>query len=339
MDVREFLRGIGSAAPAFVYLFCPSKSPRAKEPSFDPFLAEEAIDRFVQTHIDPAIKDLAYAAYYADEADPAEIVLEAQSVPFLAERRVILVRNAERYLVETAAGPLLDYIEAPVDTAVLLLLASRVDKRTRFYKLCEKVGQIVECPQLTEREVAQWVREKVASLGKTIEPVAVQAIVSRTGTHLSDVSNAVALLSNFVGNQPAIREEDVRAACADVAEEEVWALTDAIAGSDMGAALSALRRLIELGKAEDELMGIINWLLRSAYAVAVADQQEPKLSPFVAKKVTPLAGKLGLKKLRDAFSLCNETHYMMRSTGVNASLALELLVVKLAAPIQRRHPS
>lgn len=338
MDVREFLRGIGSAAPAFVYLFCPSRPPRAKEPSFEPFLAEEAIERFVQAHVDPNIKDLVYTTYYADEADPAEIALEAQSVPFLAERRVIVVRNAERYLVEEAAGPLFRYLEAPVDSAVLLLLASRMDKRTRFYKLCEKAGQVVECPQLAEREVAQWVREKVAGLGKTIDPAAVQEIVSRTGTHLSDVSNAVTLVSNFVGNQPAIREEDVRVACADVAEEEVWALTDAIAASNMGAALTALRRLIGLGKVEDELMGIINWLLRSAYAVAVAGRQEPKLNPFVAKKVTPLAEKLGLRKLRDAFSLCNETHYMMRSTGVNASLALELLVVKLAAPAQRRPP-
>ena len=48
-------------------------------------------------------------------------------------------------------------------------------------------------------------------------------------------------------------------------------------------------------------------------------------------KVRPLASKLGVTKIRDAFALCTDTQFMMRNTGTNAPLALELLVVKLAA--------
>ena len=336
MNAQDFIREIDTADPAPVYLFCPFKAPRAKFPTFEPLLAERGVQRLVETYLDPSVKDLAYAAFYADETDPAEIVLEAQTVPFLAERRVILVRNAERYGSEAAMGPLLGYLGSPCDTAMVIFVTSQVDRRTKFYKACDKAGVIVECPQLREPEVAAWVRAEVAERGKTIEAAAVNELVGRAGTHLSDVENAINLVTGYIGDAAHIREEDVATACADVAEEEIWALTDAIAASRMGDALVALHKLMDLGKHEDEIMGTINWLLKSAYAVAVAESGQPSISSFVARKVAPLARKLGLAKLRDAFALCTDTHFMIRTTGVDSTLALELLVVKLAAP--RRRP-
>lgn len=335
LKAQEFIGEIGVAAPALVYLFCPGKTGKARLATFEPKLAERAVEGLVNAYVDPSLKDFAYTAFYADEADPADIVVEAQTLPFLAERRVVLVRHAERYSSESAAGPLLAYLNAPCDTAMLILVASQVDKRTKFYKACEKAAILVECPELNEREVDAWVRAEVDVRGKTIENAAVNELVKRAGTRLSDVENAVNLVTGYVGDAPNIGEDDVVAACADVAEEEVWALTDAIAGSRTGEALSALHKLMDLGKHEDELMGTINWLLKSAYTVAAPDAGLPPISPFVARKVAPLVRKLGVAKLRDAFALCTDTHFLFRTTGVNSALAIELLVVKLAAPRRR----
>lgn len=336
MTVLEFLDRVGLGPPAPVYLFCPHKGPRARNATFEPFLAERAIERFVEVFVDPTTKDLAYAAFYADETDPGDIIAEAQTFPFLAERRVVLVRNADRYEAESFSKPMLAYLESPCETTAMLLVAPHVDKRTKFYKLCEKAGQIVECPELNEREALDWVRREVEARGKTIEPVAVRELVHRAGLHLSDLNNAINVLTGYIGDAPRIGQEDVIRACADVAEEEVWALTDSIASSEIGSALAALRRLLNFGKEPDELMGMINWLLTSAYAVAIAGGKEPKISPYVATKIRPLANKLGIRKLRDAFALCTDTHFMIRSTGVDSNLALELLVVKLAAPMPRQ---
>ena len=323
----------GTASPGSVYLFCPAKTPKAKMATFEPFLAERAVERFLQAHLDPSVRDLAYAAYYADETEPAAIMLEARSVPFLAERRIVLVRGAERYNVESTAGPVLTYLESPCDTTSLLLIASHIDKRTKFYRACQKAAEIIECPEMREWEAIKWVRSEATARGKSIPEDAAHELVVRAGTHLSDVDNALTVVCNYVGDACAVTTEDVVSACADVAEEEVWALTDTIAASDTPGALRALARLVALGKREDELMGIINWLLKSAYAVAAAGAREPKISPFVARKVTPLARKLGPDGIRNAFALCTDAHFMMRTTGVDAALALELLVVKLASEL------
>lgn len=336
MNAHELLSQFDAASAAPVYLFCPGKSPRAKAPTFEPLLADRCVDHISGATVDPANKDFAFAAYYADETAAKEIVLDAQTLPFLADRRVILVRHAERYSSEAAAGPLLDYLDSPNEMTILLLIANKIDKRTKFYKACTKSGEVIECPAMNQGEVVQWVKAEAKARRRSIDMEAVKALVDRAGTHLSDVENALTNVINFVGEgEKKITAQDVVIACADVAEEEIWALTDAIAASRPAEALTALRRLSDLGKHPDEIIGTINWLLKSAYAVALAPA-EPNISRFVAKKVAPLTHKLGMTKLRAAFALCTDTQFMMRSTGVDSALALELLVVKLAAPMPRR---
>ncbi len=335
MNIDSLLNSPDVAALPPVVLFCPGKAaPHARNVTFEPLLAEHAVEAIANACIDPSLRDMAYSVFYADETQAAEIVMEAQTLPFLAERRVVVVRNAEVYKFEGRVAPLLSYLESPAESTLMLIVAGAIDRRQKFFKLCQKVGEIVECPELNAQEAQAWVRADAQRRGKRIDSAAVRELVRRAGTRLGDVNNALGVVATYVGGEEQIHEADVAAACSDVAEEEVWTLTDAIAESDMAKALQSLRKLLDLGKHPDEIMGTINWLLKSAYACAVPESGE-KLSGFVADKVRPLATKLGRNKLRDAFALCTDTQFMMRSTGVNATLAMELLVVKLAAPRKR----
>lgn len=335
MNAREIIDGAAPTALPPVLLFCPGAG-RGKNPTFEPVLAAQAAKKLVDALIDPSLRDMAYSLFYADESDTAQVVLEARTLPFLTERRVVEVRNAEVYITESKVAPLLPYLDDPNPSTLLILIASSVDRRLKFFKACQRAGEIVECPELTDREVEHWIANKIKALHKEISADATKEILRRAGTHLGDVANAIEVVSTYVGGEPRIQVEDVVAACADVAEEVVWALTDAIASSNMGRALTALRRLLDMGKAPDELMGTINWMLKSAYTVAAPGYAQ-KPNPWVAEKMKPLAEKLGEVKLRDAFALCTDTHFMMRSTGVDAELALEMLVLKLSAP--RRVPA
>lgn len=333
MDVKSFMNTIGTQTPPPIVLFCPGKSnPKAREATYEPYLAERAIERFVNAIVDPSVRDLAYTVFHGDEAKPKDIIQEARTVPFLADRRVVLVRNADRFGAESASDTFLAYLDAPCEMTTVLLVAGQIDRRTRFFKACEKAGAIVECPMLTEREAEAWASAEAQFRGKALPSMAAQELIRRSGAHLSDVNNALNIVIAYVGDRDKIAEADVIAACADVAEEAIWTLTDAIAESRTADALESLRNLMDLGKQEDEIIGTINWLLKSAYAVAASTTGPSTLSPFVARKVKPLSDKLGLRKIRDAFILCTDTHFMIRSTGVNGPLALELLVVKLAAP-------
>lgn len=335
MDVHSLIAQIGAKPLPPVLFFAPGKAPFNKEP-WEPALAERAIQRITAACVDPSMRDLCYSVFHADESKPGEIVLEAQTLPFLAERRVIVIRNADHYDrmsgdKNSALYPLIRYLDDPADTTLLLIIAGKVDKRKKFFKACQKAGAIVECPQLDDRALGAWIRDEVEARGKKIDAGAVTELISRAGGRLGDVNNAVNLVTTYVGDAPRVTEDDVIAACADVAEETVWALTDAIAASNPEKALSTLFQLADMGKKPDEILGLINWLLDSAYR-ALPETEAKLASRFVGDKVMPLARKLGLAKLQRAFALCTETHLQIRSTGTDEMLALELLVIKLSAP-------
>lgn len=331
MEVREFLGSLDSVDPSPVYLLCPCRE--KTKSSYEPELARRAIERLTAKYVDPSVKDLCFTAYDADEADLSEIASTAETLPFLSPRRVIVVRDADVFQTESAGKPLVRYLENPCPTTILILVAPGIDRRSKLARICEKAGTIVECPELTKEEACEWVVSEVSSRGKSIAPPAAKRLVERSGIRLSDLSNAATLVCTYTGDVKEIGEEDVLAACADVAEEEVWELTKAIADGDGNRALRACRKLLDLGKSEFEILGSINWMLKTAYAVA---SKTGSIPPWQAKRVGSLARRFGTDTLRRAFVECLKVDVQFRSTGVDRTLALELLVVKFATARQQR---
>ncbi|HEX72586.1 MAG TPA: DNA polymerase III subunit delta [Candidatus Hydrogenedentes bacterium] len=332
MHILEFLAQIGKHPLPPVILFAPGNAPFGREP-WDSFLVEEAVDQIVKVCIPEGMHDLVFTVFYADETPISEIVDEARTMSLLGERRFILVRNAEYY--DRMSGesnsklfPLIEYIKSPSDSTVLMFIATRADARKRFYKSFREKGLIVNCPQLDHSGLERWVRETVVKHGKSIDTDAVTQLLKRSGNYLSDVNNAVQLVITYVGAAARIRLADVVAACSDVAEESVWDMTDAIAASSPEKALRALRQLLDYGKSPDEIIGTINWLFESAYRVAHNTARNMK--PFVRDKMSHLAHKFPRGKLKDALRVITETHFLLRSTGVDRTLALEILVLKLS---------
>ncbi len=334
LEMEQFMKRIVGDLPGNVILFAPGKNHPRGNDTFEPYLADEAVNAIVKAYVDPGMRDLTYTAAYAEETAPGAIAEEASTLPFLAERRVILVRNAEKYNLmsgekRSPLAPLLDYLDNPSSTTILIFIASSVDKRKRFYKSCESKGVVVECPQLNNAKLAAWIKDQIRDRERTISSDGLRELMERVGGKLNDMANAITLVCNFVETGGAVTEIEVRAACADVAETTVWALTDAIAASKTAAALEALHDLFAMNKKPEEIIGTINWLLESAYK-AMPETQANLEKRFVADKVVPLGKKFGLKKLIAALALCTKTHFAMRTTGADAQLMLEMLVIKLS---------
>lgn len=333
LNVGEFLEKFDVQACPPIILVGPGKAGFNKEP-FEPFLADRAIEKILEAHVDPTLQDLMFSSFYAEETAPGVVAEMVQTFPFLAEKRVVLVRNADVYMgmpssKRSPLQPLLQFIENPNNSALLILISPEANRQRVLFKSIEKNGLIVECPQLEDKAYAAWIRGEVARHGKQISPDALSLIIDRVGTRMSEMHNAIHLVCNYVGTATSIEEKDILAACADVAETSIWTLTDAIAASDSTKALEALHELIQINKSPDEIIGILNWLLESAYR-AHPDTTVKLGKPFVEKKVAPLTRKFSPSRLAAALAMCNKTHFAIRSTGSDPQLLLELMIIKLA---------
>jgi DNA polymerase III delta subunit len=98
---------------------------------------------------------------------------------------------------------------------------------------------------LSEDEAQAWVRETLQGWGQTIEPAALQTLITRTGTELRRLQIEVEKLSLMVGDGKKIRAADVELMTPKQAEESVFHLADAVAARDAARALGILRELLE----------------------------------------------------------------------------------------------
>ncbi len=334
MDIKQFKKSLpkDGIPESRCFLFCPSTT--ANKESFEPVLVDEMIEELTKNFLPPGTESMGVRTFYGDETTIDEIVMECATLPFFTERKIVIVRKLDvldrgEKSESKSLRPLLEYLQNPSDTTLLLCIAEAVDKRKALYKAFEAINGVVECPALSLSELRDWIRQYLAGYKKKISPEALEEFIDRCGTKLSDVQNALTLLLGFVGQRDTITLKDVLNSCADVAEESIWSLTDAIALGNMKGAWHILNDLLEQGKEPPEIIGVLHWLLENAYKTTSFSREKPK-SPFVEKKVAPLAKRFGEKKLITAMNLCNETTFAMRQTGVDERTALELLILKLS---------
>ena len=94
--------------------------------------------------------------FTAGEVDVDAVISAARTVPMMASRRFVLLRGAERWdASDGETSPfdrLAEYAAAPVDTACLVIVATKLDGRRKFAQVARKQGFLVmlrsaRCPR------------------------------------------------------------------------------------------------------------------------------------------------------------------------------------------------
>ncbi|MCL2389400.1 MAG: hypothetical protein FWC85_03345, partial [Elusimicrobia bacterium] len=126
--------------------------------------------------------------FYAAETSATDILNAAQTIPFLSERRVIIIKALEK-IRAPEAETLINLIGNPPESACLIFLYSgKFKKETVEYrkKLLNaasnsKVSIAVDCRKLYERELSDFIRQEFSARGKSVSLSAVEQIIEYSG--------------------------------------------------------------------------------------------------------------------------------------------------------------
>lgn len=138
-----------------------------------------------------------------------EIVSNAKRYPMMAERQVIIVKEAQdlsRTIEKLAA-----YAENFQPTTVLVInyKYKKIDKRKALYKTLKKTGIVYESKPLYENQVADWIRRVLAGKKYTIVPKAAQMLIEFLGTDLSKINNELEKLQIILPKDTQILPEHI----------------------------------------------------------------------------------------------------------------------------------
>lgn len=227
-----------------------------------PVLIERVVTAIRDVAVPPAARGFNYDVV---EGKPtgARIVALAQTLPMMAQRRMVYVRDLAGMPADDAE-PLLAYLGKPNPSTVIVAVASKVDKRVKLYAQLakKKFLHALEAP----RQLPPWVRAEAQALGVKLEPAAITRLVDAVGNDLSRLALAIEQLGLYAmnpggggGGKRAVTSDDVDDLIADTRERSVFELTDAIGAADRGRALAAVSSLCDQ---RESAVGVVVMLAR-----------------------------------------------------------------------------
>ena len=146
---------------------------------------------------------------YGRDVTVEEIISNAKRFPMMAEKQVIIVKEAQD-LIRTI-DKLESYAENPQPSTVLVICYKYklLDKRKKVYKAISKNGVVFESKKLYDNQIAEWIRKILASKKYKIEPKASQMLVDFLGTSLSKVNNELEKLMLVLPPETIISPEHI----------------------------------------------------------------------------------------------------------------------------------
>ncbi|MBT7704990.1 MAG: DNA polymerase III subunit delta, partial [Polaribacter sp.] len=153
------------------------------------YYIDKISDFIEETVLDEAEKGFNQQVMYGRDATIEDIVGAAKRYPMMAERQVLIVKEAQD--LSRNIEKLVSYAENPQPTTVLVLnyKYKKLDKRKKLYKVIAKSGLIFESKKLYENQVSDWIRRVLSGKKYQVEPKAAQMLVEFLGTNLSKISN------------------------------------------------------------------------------------------------------------------------------------------------------
>lgn len=230
-----------------------------------PVLIERVVSAIRDVVVPPAARGFNYDVVEGTHASPAKgahIVALAQTLPMMAQRRMIYVRDLAKMPADDAEA-ILGYLAKPNPSSVIVAVVSKLDKRIKLYAQLSKKGFLhtLEAP----RQLAPWVRAEAAAHGVKIDGPAVNRLVDAVGSDLSRLSLAVTQLGLYAGDR-AVTSDDVDDLIADTRERSVFELTDAIGAGDRPRALAAVASLCDQ---RESAVGVVVMLARHVRQLAL----------------------------------------------------------------------
>ena len=175
----------------------------------EPYYIDKISDFIEENILDEAEKGFNQQVMYGRDSSIEDIVSFAKRYPMMAERQVLIVKEAQD--LSRSIEKLVSYAENPQPTTVLVLnyKYKKLDKRKKLHKAIAKSGLIYESKKLYENQVSDWIRRVLSGKKYQIELKAAQMLVEFLGTDLSKISNELDKLMLILPKETIIDDKHI----------------------------------------------------------------------------------------------------------------------------------
>lgn len=267
--------------------------------------------------------------------DVREIISLADTMPFFADRRLILIDGSGFF--KSAQEELAAYLPNMPDTTCMVFCENEVDKRNKLYKRVKELGYAAELKKQDSDQLMRWAAGILGKDGKKITRQVMEYFLERTGDDMENIRTELEKLICYTMGRDVTTKEDVEAVGTVHVTNRIFEMVTAIVAGNTKKAMELYEDLLTLKEPPMRILFLIarqfNQLLQVKELTASGSGKgeiasKLKIPPFAAGKLIAQAKAFSREQILSYVQLCVESEEAVKTGRLSDRLAVELLIAR-----------
>jgi DNA polymerase III subunit delta len=286
----------------------------------------QRVTAFIAAHDDMAVERLD-----GEEASADRLREALQSLPFLSERKLVVLREPSKQKAFAEALP--EILTTIPETTDVIFYEPKLDKRSTYYKTLKKDTEFQDFADLDARGLAKWAGEYVAAMGGKLNLTDAQILIDRTGASQQLIQSELDKLFSY---DAQITRQTIELLVEPTPQSTVFELIDAAFQGKTSRAFELYKEQRALKVEPQAIIAMLAWQLHILAVVKAAGSKAvdeiaktAKLNPFVVRKSQGLVRKLTLAEIKIFIANLLELDMQLKRTSLDADEALQNYLLAL----------
>lgn len=267
--------------------------------------------------------------------NPKEIIDLAETLPFFAERRVIVMENT--LFFKNATPELAEYVKGMPESTYMIFVEEEVDKRGKLYKAVKDKGRIVEMQRQDERTLVRWILGLAKKEGKQMTEAAARYFLGKVGNDMENIQRELEKLFCYCLHHTEVTVADIDAICTSQIGNHIFDMVDAVANKEQKKALDYYYELLTLKEPPMRILYLLTRQFRILMEVKEMDRlgfgqkdiaSKAGIMPFLVGKYRAQAKAFSAKELRRIVEAGVQTEEDVKTGRMGDVLSVELFLVQ-----------
>lgn len=287
------------------------------------------VNSFVVKH-----SDLALERVNGPEASYEHVVGAIESLPFLATKKMVVISDLSAN--KQASEALEKLLERLPETTDLIIVESKLDKRSVYYKQLKKLTDFQEYNELDENQLVDWLVAQAKINKVELGRNDAQYLVQRAGISQTKLAHE---LEKLIAYDSKISRKSIDLLVDETPASTIFNLLDSAFSGDLNTALKLYQEQRSQRIEPQAIHALLVWQMHAVSVVESAPEnlspheiaQTSGMNPFVVQKSQRIARQMGRSKIAQFMSLLRDIDYKSKRETLDYDEALRFVIVSLAS--------
>ena len=266
-----------------------------------------------------------------EEADFNTVRAACETLPFFAERRVVICRALP---VEEAAKQFAEYVSSvPDSTTLIFFVRGKAADNLTIVKALKSAGREVLFAALNPDEAVKWLTQRGKKLNSSISEKNAHYLVSLTGTDMTVLAGEFEKAAGFAGEGSEVTRAAIDAVVTPSLESDTFRIINLLADGRKEEGFAALKRLLESGSSAMGLATLFSRRMQTVLKARMLIDRGLKrtdaakalaLPPASAQRNYDFAARLPYAKIAHIAKAFSDVGFLNNSGTMRDTQALEL---------------